>query len=129
MKSTQSNTTYGPYSPLREADSYVYISGQVGVDPETKIAKVDVGSQTKQVMENIVEVLADANLTLKDVIKTTIYVRNMTDFTEINDIYGSFFTNPYPARACVEVSKLPRVGGNNELLIEIEAVAHRGKTS
>ena len=128
MSEAQITKTYGPYSPARVVGDMVYISGQVGVDPETKTAGSDVTAQTKQVLENMARVLASEDLELSDVVKTTIYLRDMADFAEVNEVYGSYFSQPFPTRACVEVSGLPRVGGDTEILIEIEAMAQKRRT-
>jgi len=118
--------TFGPYSPIYQAGSNYYISGQLGVDPKTSQASGDITDQTKQVMKNLLAILKTRNLNFSDLVKTTIYLKNIDDFKEVNNIYESHFNKdlPKPARACVEVSSLPKVG-QSELLIEIEAVAYK----
>jgi len=123
-----SETVFGPYRPSRVVGDLVFISGQVGVNPSDKSAARDVASQTKQVMENMKRVLSAEGLTLAEVVKTTIFLKNMADFTAFNKIYGSYFAAPYPARSCVEVAGLPRVAGDTELLVEIEAIAERSQS-
>lgn len=118
--------SFGPYSPIYQAGCHYYISGQVGVNPKTKQTSSKLADQTKQVMENLRAVLETRNLSLSDLVKTTIYLKNIGDFEEMNKIYESFFdkNTPKPARACVEVSSLPKVS-ESKLLIEVEAVAYK----
>lgn len=109
----------GPYSQAIDVNGFVYTSGQIPLTPLTgEIVAGGVVEQTKQVLENLINVLLEANLSLKDVIKTTVYIKNMDDFPHINNIYGQYFSEPFPARSCVEVARLPK-----DVLIEIEAVA------
>lgn len=120
--------TFGPYSPIYQANDLYFVSGQIGVDPETKQAGKNIQEQTAQVMMNLTSVLATQGLGLDDVAKTTIYLTDMSNFEQVNAIYDGYFTpnTPRPARATVGVAGLPRVGGDNSLLVEIEAVAKRG---
>lgn len=117
---------FGPYSPIYQAGNHYYISGQVGVDPSTKKTSSTISGQTKQVMENLKLILKSRNLSFSALVKTTVYLKNIDKFKEVNDIYESFFDDgvPKPARACVEVSALPNVS-DKELLIEIEAIAYK----
>ena len=98
----------GPYSQAVEANGFIFCSGQVGIDPAIKTISGNIETQTQQVMENLSEVLKAAGSDLDHVVKTTIYLTNITDFTKVNEIYGQYFTNHKPARATVEVSKLPK---------------------
>lgn len=118
--------TLGPYSPVTQAGNHYYISGQVGVNPATKNASSNIDGQTKQVMKNLEAVLETRNLAFTNLVKTTIYLKDITDFNIVNKIYESFFdqNSPRPSRACVEVSSLPNVA-DKELLIEIEAIAYK----
>ncbi|MFQ5823920.1 MAG: RidA family protein [bacterium] len=110
----------GPYSQAIQADSFLFISGQIPIEPVTGALLLgDIQSQTKQVMENIKGVLEAAGSSLKSVVKTTIFLKNLDDFNAVNEIYGSYFKEDPPARATVEVSRLPKGVG-----VEIEAVAH-----
>lgn len=121
------NETYGPYSPVRQAGDYYFISGQVGVNPATKQAAAGIAEQTHQALTNLQAVLQPAGLSLEDVVKTTVFLTNMEHFTEVNSVYVEHFTSvPRPARSCVGVAKLPNVA-HNELLVEIEAVAYKQK--
>lgn len=109
----------GPYSQAVVSGGFVYTSGQIPIHPVTGQIPNDIESQARLVLENLKAVLEASGASLRQVVKTTVYIRNMDDFPKINAIYGAFFTQPYPARSTVEVSRLPR-----DVLIEIEAVAH-----
>lgn len=121
--------TFGPYSPIYKSDDLYFVSGQVGVDPETKQAGKTVEEQTAQVMMNMTAVLASQDLSMDDVVKTTIYLTNMEDFPKVNDIYSGYFDGeaPRPARATVGVQDLPHIAGNTKLVVEIEAIARKQK--
>ncbi|MFA5033561.1 MAG: RidA family protein [bacterium] len=109
----------GPYSQAVLANGFMFISGQIPVDYATgKIAGIGIKDQTRQVLENIKAVLAAGNLTLDAVVKTTVYLTDMTTFTDMNEIYQGYFKTETPARATVQVSRLPK-----DVLIEIEAIA------
>lgn len=111
----------GPYSVAVEAGGLVFCSGQVALDPSTGgRAPDDVAAQTRQIMENLRAILGDVGLTLEDVVKTTIFLADMSDFPTVNDIYGEFFENEPPARSTIQAAALP--GG---FLVEIEVVASR----
>jgi len=109
----------GPYSQAIIAGDFVYASGAIGVNPETGEVAEGVEGQTKQVMENLKAVLAEANADFSKVVKFTIYLKSMDDFATVNEIYGGYLEKPYPARATIEVSRLPK-----DLLVEIDAVAY-----
>ena len=115
---------YGPYSPYKEANGFVFVSGQVGIKPGTDDAPDDVSAQATQCMQNLAAVLEEADLELKDIVKTTIYLTDMESFKAVNDVYTGFFYEAKPARTTVGVSELPTIG-KTPLLIEIEAVAAR----
>ena len=108
----------GPYSQAVLAGGLLLTSGQLGLDPETGILPEGVEAQTAQALENIGAILAEAGYERTDVVKTTIFIRNMGDFAAVNRIYAEFFGDHKPARSCVEVSALPKGG-----LVEIEATA------
>lgn len=109
----------GPYSQAMVAGDFVFASGAIGVDPKTGDIAEDVEGQTKQVMENLKAVLAEAGTNFSKVAKFTIYLNSMDDFAKVNEIYGGYLTKPYPARATVEVARLPK-----DLLVEIDAIAY-----
>jgi reactive intermediate/imine deaminase len=118
-------TTYGPYSAFKQAGSFYYISGQVGINPTTKQAAPQATEQARQALQNMHEVLKSAKLEPKHVVKTTVYVTNMGDFADVNEVYQEFFPVPRPARATVSVRELPRLAGEVPLLVEVEAVAYK----
>lgn len=108
----------GPYSQAIIANGFVYCSGQIGLDPKAGVLVGGIEEQTKQVLENLKAVLKAADTDLEFVVKTTIFLKNMNDFTVVNDIYEKYFGGHKPARATVEVSNLPKGA-----LVEIEAIA------
>lgn len=114
-------TAMGPYSPVTEAGGLVFISGQVAMDPVTKERSPDdISSQAHRVMENIGALLGDLGLGYHDIVKTTVFLADMADYPEVNQIYGSYFDAEPPARSAIQAGALP--GG---FLIEIEVVAAR----
>ncbi|MBI5327875.1 MAG: RidA family protein [Deltaproteobacteria bacterium] len=124
MKKKVINTDYapkaiGPYSQAVKANGFIFVSGQIPVDPVTsEIIKGDIGEQTRLVLKNISGILKAAGADLNDVVKTTVYLTDLKNFAHMNQIYGEFFTATFPARATIEVSSLPK--GVN---VEIEAIA------
>jgi 2-iminobutanoate/2-iminopropanoate deaminase len=111
----------GPYSQAVEIDNLVFLSGQIGIDPKTgNIVPGGVVAEARQVMKNIQAVLEEANLTFENVIKSTIFLTNLTVFNEVNQIYGEYFTEDFPARSTIEVQALPK-GAK----IEIEVIAQK----
>ncbi|GAA7459541.1 RidA family protein [Helicobacter pylori] len=117
--STLAPKAIGPYSQAIATNDLVFVSGQLGIDASTGEFKgADIHSQTTQSMENIKAILKEANLGMDSVVKTTILLKSLDDFAVVNEIYGSYFTEPYPARATFQVAKLPK-----DALVEIEAIA------
>lgn len=110
----------GPYSQAVVSGDFVFLSGQVGIDPATGNITGNATEQTTRSMENLRAVLQESGLGFKDVVQTRIYLVNMSDWTEVNRIYGSYFTDNYPARATVQVAGLPK-GAQ----VEIEMVAQK----
>ena len=108
----------GPYSQAVLTGGLLLTSGQLGLNPETGILPEGVEAQAAQALQNIGAILAEAGYERTDVVKTTIFIRNMGDFAAVNRIYAGFFGDHKPARSCVEVSALPKGG-----LVEIEAIA------
>ena len=109
----------GPYSQAIRVGQLLFLSGQVPLDPATgQMVDGDVAAQTRRVMENLAAVLASADLSFANVARTTIFLADMNDFAKVNDVYGSYFSEPYPARATVQVARLPR-----DARVEIDAVA------
>ena len=110
----------GPYSQAILAGSLLLTSGQLGLDPETGTLPEGVEAQAEQALKNIGAILEAAGFARTDVVKTTVFIRNMGDFGTVNEIYAAFFGNHKPARSCVEVSALPKNG-----LVEIEVIASK----
>jgi 2-iminobutanoate/2-iminopropanoate deaminase len=109
----------GPYSQAIQAGGFLFLSGQVPLDPKTgELVKGDIGQQTKQVLENIEGVLESQNLGMEDVVKATIFLKNIENFNQVNEVYSSYFPTSPPARSTGEVARLPR-----DVEIEIEAIA------
>ncbi|GAA8549298.1 RidA family protein [Helicobacter pylori] len=119
IHSTLAPKAIGPYSQAIATNDLVFVSGQLGIDASTGEFKgADVHSQTTQSMENIKAILKEAGLGMDSVVKTTILLKSLDDFSVVNEIYGSYFKEPYPARATFQVAKLPK-----DALVEIEAIA------
>ncbi len=112
----------GPYSQAVRVGNWIYISGQIPIDPATgELIVGGVAAQTKQVLQNLQAVLTAVGLNLDNIVKTTIYLTDLTMFAEMNEVYSNYFHPPYPARATVQVSALPK-GAQ----VEIEAIAYVG---
>lgn len=109
----------GPYSQAIQAGDFVFVSGQIPVDPETGQVVEGIEKQTEQVMENLNAVLKEAGTDFSQAVKFTIYLSSMENFATVNEIYGKYLIEPYPARATIEVSRLPK-----DVLIEIDVIAH-----
>lgn len=108
----------GPYSQAIEVNGMVFTSGQIPVNPATGEIAATVEEQAEQALKNVAAVLAAAGTGMENVIKTTVFIKEMNDFAKINEIYAKYFTGAYPARSCVEVARLPK-----DVLIEVEAIA------
>ncbi|MCB5559185.1 RidA family protein [Anaerosalibacter bizertensis] len=112
----------GPYSQAINCGGFLFISGQMPIDPQNnEMVESLFRIQAEQSMKNVLAILKENNMTVDNLVKTNIYLTDMEKFTEVNDVYKSFFGEYYPARACVEVSKLPKGA-----LVEIEAIAFKG---
>jgi 2-iminobutanoate/2-iminopropanoate deaminase len=121
ITSSQAPAAVGPYSQAVRVGDFVYTAGQIPLVPETgKIVEGDIEAQTRQVMQNLSHVLDSAGSSLTHIVKTTIFVTNLADFSTINQVYGEFFAADPPARSTVQVAALPL-----DARIEIEAVAVR----
>ena len=110
----------GPYSQAVEAGGFIYASGQIPIDPATGNIPEGIEAQAKQALTNVKNLIEAAGITLDDVVKTSVFIKDMGDFAKVNEIYATFFTKDYPARSCVEVARLPK-----DVLIEVEVVAAR----
>lgn len=110
----------GPYSQARVVGNLIFVSGQIGIDPQSGNLVEGIEEQTKQALKNLEAVLASQRLTLRNVVKTTVYLKNIEGFPKMNEIYATFFTENKPARATIGVADLPK-----SALIEIEAIASK----
>lgn len=109
----------GPYSQAVVAGDFLYASGSIGINPENGEVVEGIEKQTIQVMENLRTILQEGNADFSKVVKFTIYLQDMNDFAKVNEIYGRYLTKPYPARATVEVSRLPK-----DVVVEMDVVAY-----
>ncbi|MBX2984399.1 MAG: RidA family protein [Bacteroidia bacterium] len=108
ITSPQAPAPIGPYSHAREFNGLVFISGQIPINPATgKMIQDSIAAETHQVLDNMKAILTEAGLTFSDIIKTTIFITNMGDFQEVNNVYASYFTDVFPARETVQVTALP----------------------
>lgn len=108
----------GPYVQAIQAGKLLFTSGQLGIDPSTGKLAEGVAAQTRQSMANVKAILEQAGLTMADIVKTTVYLKDMADFAQVNEIYQECLGGQYPARSCVQVAALP-MGG----LVEVEVIA------
>ncbi|WHX49788.1 RidA family protein [Paenibacillus woosongensis] len=118
LSTTAAPGAIGPYSQGIVIGDVIYTSGQLGLVPETGQFAEGVEAQTAQALNNVKAILEAAGSGLDKVVKTTVFLKDMNDFVKVNEIYGSFFAEPYPARSAVEVARLPKDG-----LVEIEVIA------
>jgi len=107
----------GPYSPAVKLGDFVYVSGQLPLDSEGKLVEGKIQEQAYQVLKNMEAVLAEMNLEMRHIVKTTVFLTDLADFNELNEIYATYFSDPYPARSTIQVAALPK-GAK----IEIEAI-------
>lgn len=111
----------GPYSQAIQVGNLIYTSGQIPIDPATgQFVEGGIKEQTRQSLSNIQAILQEAGLTMASVVKTTVFLADMADFADMNNVYAEFFTEPYPARSAVAVKTLPK-----NALVEIEVVAEK----
>jgi reactive intermediate/imine deaminase len=119
LSTDEAPSAIGPYSQGVLDGDTVYVSGQGPVDPESgAIVNEDIEAQTERTLENVAAVLAAADCTLDDVVKSTVFVTDMDDYDAVNEVYGEYMETPYPARSAVEVADLPI-----DIGVEIEVVA------
>jgi 2-iminobutanoate/2-iminopropanoate deaminase len=122
IKTGDAPQAIGPYSQAVEAGGFVFVSGQIPIDPKSgNVVQADIKAQTRQVMDNANAILKAAGCGLSQVVKTTIYLKNIADFGTVNEVYGGYFPSDPPARATVEVSRLPK-----DVTIEMDFVAWKG---
>lgn len=120
IKTDKAPAAIGPYSQAIKVGNFMFISGQIPVDPANgSVVSGGVGAQTRQVLDNITAILDVENLTLKNVVKTIVFLVDMNDFQMVNQIYGEYFSQDAPARGCVQVARLPK-----DVSVEIEAIVY-----
>ena len=109
----------GPYSQAIKANGLIFLSGQIPLDPATQqLISGDVAAQTDRVLQNLSGILKAAGSSLQQVVKTTVFLKNMSEFAAMNEVYGRYFTDAPPARSTVEVARLPK-----DVLVEIDVIA------
>lgn len=119
ISTSKAPAAVGPYSQAIKVGDFLFASGQIPFDPKTnELVADDIESQTRQVMKNVTAVLEAADLTLDNVVKTTVFMKDMNDFVQVNEIYAEYFTDNPPARSAVEAARLPK-----DVLIEMEVIA------
>lgn len=119
ISTSEAPQAIGPYSQGVKAQGFLFVSGQIPLDPKTgTVVGSTIEAQTEQVMKNLIAILASQKLDLQHVVKTTVFITNMGEFPRFNEVYAKYMKSPYPARATVEVGKLPK-----DVLVEIEAIA------
>lgn len=120
IATTKAPGAIGPYSQAIDAGSFVFISGQIPVDPATGNIPEGITAQTTQSLSNVKAILAEAGLSVDNVVKTTVFLADMNDFAAMNAVYAEVFTAPFPARSAVAVRELPK-----QVLVEVEVIAVR----
>ncbi|MCL6270582.1 RidA family protein [Sansalvadorimonas sp. 2012CJ34-2] len=118
IETSDAPAAIGPYSQAMQFNGMIITSGQLPIDPETGDMPEDAKSQARQSLENVKAILEAAGSSMSKVRKTTIFIKDMNDFTDINEVYKQYFTLPFPARSCVEVARLPK-----DAKVEIEVIA------
>ncbi|MEG0235642.1 RidA family protein [Cetobacterium sp.] len=119
INTSKAPAAIGPYSQAIEVNGTLYVSGQIPFVPETMtVVSEDVKEQTRQSLENVKAILEEAGYSLKDVVKAGVFIKDMNDFASINEVYAEYLGDVKPARACVEVARLPR-----DVKVEIEVIA------
>jgi len=109
----------GPYSQAIKAGGFLFVSGQIPINPETgELVTGDIKAQTDQVLKNVKAILEEAGLTMDDVVKATVFISDMDQFAAVNEVYAKYFGDVPPARACVEVARIPKDVG-----VEVEVIA------
>lgn len=117
IETDQAPSPIGTYSQAICTDSFVFISGQIGLDPNSMQLRQSFSEQAKQVFDNLDAIAREANISLNDVVKLTVFLKTLDDFTEFNQIMADYFAKPYPARSVVGISQLPK-----NALVEVEAI-------
>lgn len=121
ISTTNAPKAIGPYSQAIQVGNFIFTSGQIPIDPSTgTIVDGGIKAQARQSLQNIKAIMEESGIEMKNIIKTTVFLSDMNDFAEMNEVYAEFFTEPYPARSAVAVKTLPKGA-----LVEIEAVAEK----
>lgn len=119
ISTTAAPKAIGPYSQAIRASGWVFVSGQVAIDPATQqVIAGNVAAQTERVLENLAAILQAAGSSLANVVRSTVFLKNMDDFSAMNEVYGKYFSSVPPARSTVEVARLPK-----DVLVEIDVIA------
>ena len=121
IKTTNAPAAIGTYSQAVKVNGFLYASGQLGIDPATGELRPDFKSQATQVMKNVKGILEEASLSFANVVKTTVFLSDISNFATLNEVYAQYFSEPYPARSAVAVKDLPKGG-----LVEMEIIAVEG---
>lgn len=119
ISSSEAPKAIGPYSPAVRAGQLLFVSGQVPIDPATgNMIDGDIAAQTRRVLDNVGALLTAGGISLAHVVRTTVFLADMNDFAAMNQVYGTYFSEPYPARATVQVARLPK-----DARVEIDVIA------
>ena len=119
VSSPRAPKAIGPYSAALRSGNLLFISGQIPIDPATgDIVSGDISTQTRRVLDNVGALLAQAGLSFVNVVRTTVFVADLNDFVAVNDVYRTYFSEPYPARSTIQAGRLPR-----DARVEIDAIA------
>jgi 2-iminobutanoate/2-iminopropanoate deaminase len=118
VSSPDAPAAVGPYSQAVRAGGLLFVAGQIPLDPSGQMVEGDIAVQARRVLDNIGAILAAGGLSFSNVVRTTVYLADLNDMAAMNHVYGTYFSEPYPARATVQVGRLPR-----DVRIEIEAIA------
>ena len=123
IQTTNAPAPIGPYSQAVSANGFLFVSGQIALNPESgELDLSSIGQETHQVMRNLNAVLLEAGLAFENVVKTTIFLKDMNDFAKVNEVYGEYFSTQFPARETVQVSVLPK-----NVNVEISVIAVENK--
>lgn len=117
IKTTNAPAAIGPYSQAIQTGNVLFTSGQIPINPATGEIPSGVEAQARQALTNVKNLIEASGGSIDNVVKTTVFIKDMNDFAKINEIYAEFFTEPYPARSCVEVARLPK-----DVLLEVETI-------
>lgn len=117
IKTTNAPAAIGPYSQAVVVGNLLFTSGQIPINPQTGEIPSGVEAQARQALTNVKNLIEASGASIENTVKTSVFIKDMNDFAKINEIYAEFFTEPYPARSCVEVARLPK-----DVLLEIETI-------